>query len=48
MICGSVSIFFGLLVMIVQSEDGSGDGLGLNGHVNLGLNGANLGELVDF
>ena len=44
----SVFVSVYLLVMVVQAEDGSGDCLGLSGHVSLGLNGADLGELVDF
>ena len=48
MILGSVSVFVVLLVMTVRAKDGSGDCLGLSNHVNLGLNGSDLGELFDF
>ena len=33
--------------MVVQTKDGSGDCLGVSGHVILGLDGADLRELVD-
>ena len=34
--------------MVVQNEHGSGGCLGLSSHVSLGLNGADLGELVNL
>ena len=34
--------------MVVQNGDGSCGCLGLSSHVSLGLNGAELGELVDL
>ena len=43
-----VFISVDLLVMVVQDEDDSGDRLGFSGHLRLGLNGADLGELVDL
>ena len=39
---------FDLLVIVVQPDDESGDYLGFGSHVSLGLNGADLGELVEF
>ena len=43
-----VSVLFGLSVTIIHAEDGSGDCLGLSGHVSLGFNDVELVELVDF
>ena len=42
------SVFFSYSVMAIQVEDGPSDCLVLSGIASLGLNGADLSELVDF
>lgn len=42
-----ISVFIGLSNVVVQAGDGYGDCLRLSAHVSLGLNGVELGDLVD-
>ena len=48
MIHCNVFMSFQFIVMVIQAENGFGYCLGLNEHANLGLNGANPGQLVDL